>query len=176
MLIAKQLKHTNIAEYLLYMWSVEDLIRAFGFNIETINAQIIDKYQVSDTEKHEIYEWYESLIDMMQHESVRVKGHIQLNKNVLIDISEMHNQMLASGENVAYNAKFYSILPTINLLKSKSNDQSISDIEMCFVFLYGILNLKHTQKEISTETQNTQKEFVKFLSLLSRSYIEWKKQ
>ena len=174
MLIARQLKHTNIAEYLLYMWSVEDLIRAFNLNLETINEQVISKYQVSDDVKREIFEWYESLIDMMLQESVTVKGHIQLNKNILILLNEMHQELLTSGENVAYNAKFYSILPTINLLKSKSNDQSVSDIETCFIFLYGILSLKHTQQTITPETAHAQQEIVKFLALLSKKFNESK--
>lgn len=174
MLIAKELKHKNIAEYLLYMWSVEDLIRAFQMDLEKINTHIIQKYQVEDTVKREIYEWYESLIDMMKQESVVEKGHIQLNKNILIQLNDMHDELLASGENVAYNAKFYSILPTINLLKSKGNDTSISDIETCFVFLYGILNLKHTQQSISPETAHAQQEIVKFLALMSKSFNDSK--
>lgn len=36
MYISQQLKQQNIAEYLLYMWQVEDLIRANGFDIERI--------------------------------------------------------------------------------------------------------------------------------------------
>lgn len=36
MIIADRLKNTNRAEYLLYMWQVEDLIRAFQFNSERI--------------------------------------------------------------------------------------------------------------------------------------------
>lgn len=34
MYISQQLKQQNIAEYLLYMWQIEDLIRANGFDME----------------------------------------------------------------------------------------------------------------------------------------------
>ena len=40
MLIARQKRSENIAEYLLYMFQVEDLIRAYDFNLD----QIIDQY------------------------------------------------------------------------------------------------------------------------------------
>ena len=34
MIIAEQLRNSNRAEYLLYMWQVEDLIRAYDCDIE----------------------------------------------------------------------------------------------------------------------------------------------
>ena len=33
MFISKQLKENNIAEYLIYMWQVEDMIRANGCDL-----------------------------------------------------------------------------------------------------------------------------------------------
>ena len=33
MIIASQKKKENIAEYLLYMWQIEDIIRAYGLDI-----------------------------------------------------------------------------------------------------------------------------------------------
>ena len=36
MFISKQLKENNIAEYLIYMWQVEDMIRANGCDMEKI--------------------------------------------------------------------------------------------------------------------------------------------
>ncbi len=148
------------------------MIRACGLNMELIKSQIVDKYDVSADDKKMISEWYESLIDMMHQEGVSEKGHIQLVRNVIGDVNSFHKELLTSGEDAMYNAKFYSILPTINLLKSKGNDLGMSDIEVCFVFLYGMLTLKHTQKEITDATKQAQQEIVKFLAILSAKYIE----
>lgn len=41
MKIAQQLKEKNIAEYLIYMWQVEDLLRANGCDIDRIRQNII---------------------------------------------------------------------------------------------------------------------------------------
>ena len=38
MIIASQKKKENIAEYLLYMWQIEDIIRAYGLDIDQIQA------------------------------------------------------------------------------------------------------------------------------------------
>ena len=44
MKIAQQLKAKNIAEYLIYMWQVEDLIRANECDIDKIRENIISRY------------------------------------------------------------------------------------------------------------------------------------
>ena len=41
MIIARQKRKENIAEYLLYMWQVEDLIRANKFDMDSINRTVI---------------------------------------------------------------------------------------------------------------------------------------
>ena len=38
MIIASQKKKENIAEYLLYMWQIEDIIRAYGLDIPNTKA------------------------------------------------------------------------------------------------------------------------------------------
>ena len=62
MKIAQQLKAKNIAEYLIYMWQVEDLIRANGCDIDKIRENIISRYP--EEERPALEEWYGNLIDM----------------------------------------------------------------------------------------------------------------
>ena len=40
MIVARQKKKENIAEYLLYMWQIEDIIRACGGNIDVIKSRL----------------------------------------------------------------------------------------------------------------------------------------
>ena len=59
MIVARQKKKENIAEYLLYMWQIEDIIRACGGNIDVIQKQIIDGYRGQSPETmNAIREWY----------------------------------------------------------------------------------------------------------------------
>ena len=57
MIIASQKRRENIAEYLLYMWQIEDLIRANGLDINKIKATIIDRYQLTDEQRKQMTEW-----------------------------------------------------------------------------------------------------------------------
>ena len=77
MIIARQKRKENIAEYLLYMWQVEDLIRANKFDMDSINRTVIAHYDQPEEVKKEIAQWYEELIEMMRSEGVMEKGHIQ---------------------------------------------------------------------------------------------------
>ena len=170
MFIASQLKNQNIIEYLLYMWQIEDLIRAFELNIDKINAAIIEPYPVGNEEKQSLYHWYESLIEMMRDENAQQNGHLQLNKNVIIQLNDFHSELLQSGQEPGYNGSFFAILPSLNALRMKQNEMEISDIELAFNFLYGIMLLKIKKTEISLETQRTQTVITRYLTLLNKHY------
>ena len=172
MFIAHQLKQQNIAEYLLYMWQVEDIIRAFNADLDRIDSQFISTMNLTDEQHHQEREWYESLIDMMRREGVVEAGHIQLVKNILIDLQDCHLRQLQEGKDAFYNAKYYQLLPALALLKSRSTNPEMSDLEMCFIFLYGIMNLRRQNKEISSDTQQTAKSVSDFIALLVRKYNE----
>ncbi len=94
MIIASQKHKENIAEYLLYMWQIEDIIRANNLDIDRITASVIDRFQLTDAQRKEMVEWYESLIDMMRREGVEKTGHLQLNKNVIIQLTDLHLALL----------------------------------------------------------------------------------
>jgi len=173
MFIARKLKKENICEYLLYMWQVEDLIRAFNLNIDTINERIIASYPVKEGERKSLYEWYESLIEMMRLENVQTEGHLQLNKNIILELDELHSLIIRSGKDAGYNAKFYHVLPSITQLRKQSN-AALSDIELCFNFQYGIMMLRMKKAEITPETLQVQTEISKFMVLLARNFQLYK--
>ena len=52
MFVAEQLRKKNIAEYLLYMWQVEDVVRAFGLDAEKMAKEYVPQFGL-DAEKSE---------------------------------------------------------------------------------------------------------------------------
>ena len=174
MIIASQKKKENIAEYLLYMWQIEDLIRVYKLDIDAIQKYIIDPYDISDEKKKEMRDWYESLIEMMRSEGVEKKGHLQLNKNVIIDFTELHLAILKSPREPFYGASFFKTLPYIVELRGKSGNEQVGEIETCFNALYGVLLLKLQKKELSENTQVAIKQITTFLALLSEKYKQEK--
>ena len=107
MIVARQKRKENIAEYLLYMWQVEDLIRANNFDMDAIRRTVVDRYDQPAEVREEIARWYEELLEMMRSEGVKEKGHIQLNKNVIITLTDLHLRLLKSPKEMVYGAAYY---------------------------------------------------------------------
>lgn len=170
MLTARGKKNENIAEYILYMWHIEDQIRAFGLDIDNIQKSIIDKYDQEEIVKNEIRSWYESLIDMMKLENVSEHGHIQLNKNVILELTDLHNSLLASPGESFYIMTYYKILPLIVELRAKAGGKDFGEIETCLNLMYGILVLRLQKKEISAGTIAAAGQIGEFLKILATKY------
>lgn len=170
MLIAQKKRKENISEYLLYMWQVEDLIRANHFDSDEIRRNLVDRYDQPAAVKDEIARWYEELADMMRQEGVKERGHIQLNKNVIIALTDLHLRLLKSPKEMIYGSMYYKTLPYIVQLRAKSGGEDIPEIETCFTAVYGYLVLRMQGKEVSAETLEAIKQISAFLALLAEKY------
>lgn len=170
MYIASQKHKENIAEYLLYMWQIEDIIRANGLDIENIEKNVIARFQLEPAQKKEMIEWYESLIDMMRREGVEKSGHLQLNKNVIIQLTDLHLALLKDPRFPEYTAEFYKTLPYIVELRAKSGENPTGEIETCFNALYGMLMLRLQSKEVTQETRQAITQITRFIALLTKDY------
>lgn len=171
MFTASEKRKQNIAEYLLYMWQIEDIIRANGLDIDRIKANVIDRYEgLTDDQRRQMTEWYESLIDMMRREGVTEKGHLQLNRNVIVQLVDLHQALLRDPQFAEYTAEFYRTLPYIVELRAKSGDERPGEIEACFNALYGMLMLRLQGKEISEPTRQAVAQISKFIALLAHNF------
>lgn len=172
MYIAKKIRETSIAEYLLYMWQIEDLIRAYGCSLPRIRKEYISKFSdYTDEQKEEEADWFGNLIRMMNEEGKREAGHLSINNVVLQDLADLHQQLLESNRFPFYNAEYYKVLPFIVELRRKGNADA-GEIETCLNALYGIMVLRLKQKEISPETEHAIKEISTFIGMLSDYYIK----
>lgn len=174
MIIANKKRKENIAEYLLYMWQIEDSIRANDMDIDKIKNNIVDRFDIIAEQKQEMIHWYENLIEMMRIEQKQNSGHLQINKNVITELSDLHNQLLGSDKEHFYTAAFYKTLPYIVELRSKAGENAVGEIETCFLALYGILMLRMQGKEVSPQTLEAVKEISTFLAILSDKYKNFK--
>jgi flagellin-specific chaperone FliS len=170
MIIASAKRRENIAEYLIYMWHIEDLIRANDLDIDKIKSNVISRFNVDDSQKREMEEWYESLIDMMRREGVAKSGHLQINNNVLNQLVQLHQALLKDPKFPEYTSEFYRTLPFIVELRSKAGGNQVGEIETCFTALYGLLLMRLQHKELTENTQKAITQISKFIALLSHDF------
>ena len=167
MFIAKELRKKSIAEYLLYMWQIEDIIRAMGCSLPLIRKAYINKFtDYTDEQKEDEIDWFGNLVRMMNEEGKRDQGHLNINDIMVRDLVDLHQRLLQSNRFPIYNAEYYKVLPFIVELRGKG-DKNISEIETCLDALYGIMMLRMQKKEISPETEHAIKEISTFIGMLS---------
>ena len=177
MFVAKELRKKSIAEYLLYMWQIEDTIRAYDCSLTRIRKEYIDQFQYTEEQKEEEEDWFGDLVRMMNQEGCREGGHLQINKILMQDLTELHTQLLQSSKFPFYSAEYYRILPFIVELRGKTKrtaDKMLgkSEIETCFDLLYGVMMLRLQKKEITPETTRALNEITTFIGMLSDYYIK----
>ncbi len=171
MIIAQQRKKENLAEYILYMWQVEDIIRAYNFDIATIEKNIIAHFKETEEKQKEIYDWYDNLIAMMQLEKIEKSGHLQILKNNVNELFDFHLHLLNNVKDSKYIGYFQQAAGNIAEFKSKANTtENSNDIEICLTALYGILMLKLQQKEISKDTLAAVSTFSQLIAYLTAKY------
>lgn len=169
MFIAQELRKNSIAEYLLYMWQVEDIIRAYGCSLSRIRKEYIDSFELDDEQKEEELDWWGNLVRMMNQEGCREQGHLQINKIVVQDLTELHAQLLQSSKFPFYNTEYYKVLPFIVELRNRG-DKDLTEIETCLNALYGVIMLRLQHKDISPDTKHAIDEITTFLGMLSDYY------
>ena len=172
MFVSRELRKKNIAEYLLYMWQVEDLLRASGLSMEKIEKSLVEPYSLPDEQRKEMLEWYSNLAEMMRLEDVKDSGHLQINKNVIIMLVDLHLRLLKSPKVPFYSAAYYKALPFIVEFRNKSNGRDKNEIENCFDALYMVWLMRLQTREVSEQTLEATGEISKFISMLSLYYSE----
>ena len=68
MLTAKKKRRENIAEYILYLWQLEDLLRALQFSPEAIYSQLVQPSGLTEAQKQETFLWYMDIVNLLREE------------------------------------------------------------------------------------------------------------
>ena len=172
MYIAQELRKKNIAEYILYMWQVEDTIRAFGCQLSRIRREYIEQFDYTDEQKEEETDWFGNLIRMMNEEGCRERGHLQINKTTLMMLEDLHRQLIDSTKFPFYTSEYYKVLPYIVELRNRGANKKENEIETCFNSLYGVMMLKLQKKDISPDTAHAVKEITTLIGMLNDYYLK----
>lgn len=174
MIIAEQKKQENIIEYIIYMFQIQDILRANKFDIKKIGALIIDKYNVSDKER--IKNWYENLISQMKSENIETEGNLNFLNNIINELNNLHLALLSDKNNYKHSELYRWAKPNIDEFKKLSNSNSNNEIEICINALYTLLLLRLQNKPISDNTKTAMQTFSNLLADIALVYRMLEKQ
>ena len=147
MFIAREKKKTNIAEYVLYMWQVEDIIRSNDFDLGQISDLVISKFEAAAEGQYEMKFWYQNLIEQMMQEGISDKGHLKETLKHVEELNNLHNSLLTTIQDKDYQDQYLKTKDNLNNFMLKSGGEATNEIHACFIALYGLflLKLKQTQ-------------------------------
>lgn len=140
MLIALQKRKENIAEYILYLWQVEDLLRALQFSPEAIYRTLVDRIEGADEQQKEnIFNWYMQIVDLLRKEGKESQGHIDHTLHLVADLHNLHLQLMKLPVGEHYRSTYSRLAPELPRLRTIIEKEEMSDTELCSRALYAAM-------------------------------------
>jgi len=152
--------------------AIEDLIRAYNFDIDALEKNIYSSFSNDPVFRKEITEWYSNLVQMMEMEQIKKSGHLQITKNVVLDLNTLHVSLLKSPEESKYRELYSQAAPNLYQFQQKIDKPETNEVEMMFLGLYGLLMMRMKKNPVSEETEKAMKTFSDILATLTFKYHE----
>ncbi|MDR0386239.1 MAG: DUF4924 family protein [Prevotellaceae bacterium] len=167
MLIAKKKLTENIAEYVLYLWQIEDLLRALNFNTNLIREKLVEPLNLPEEKQEEVLLWYLDIIANLKDEEKEVTGHTCYSLQIISELNNLHLSLLKKGSK--YLNLYMDARNDIILFREKSGKKA-SDLEIAFDALYAKLLLRLKGEQISDETSAAFDRIASLIAYLSATF------
>ena len=139
--IAQQKRKENIAEYILYLWQIEDLLRALQFSPEAVYSTLVKPRNLDTRQEQMLLAWYMDIAHLLEQEGKEKSGHLDHTLHLISDMHDLHLRLMNQQEmDVMYRQRYTVLtqyLPTLRSLLGKESD--MSDTELCFRALYAAM-------------------------------------
>jgi hypothetical protein len=174
MTIAERKYAENIAEYVIYMWQMQDLLRAVNFDVESLES-FLRSFLPSEEKIQEEKIWFEGLAKSMKRSGAEEKGNVEEVQEVISELNLLHttlNTLLRDDEYIAANERAKE---NLDAYRERANGKALGEVEAYLTALYGLMVLRLRKQEISEETKNAMKTFSDVMVLLALQYNRMKK-
>ncbi len=175
MFIAKELKKTNISEYLIYMFQVEDMIRFNECDSGKVVENIVNSFSIPENQRIETKKWYEALCRMMNEEGIQESGHLKHISNQIKELTDYHYKLLELTDDNQYSALYNQSKNDIEIFRKKLPSKPESEIEVCLYALYSLMLMRLRKMSISAETHEAMTNFSTMMAYLTKKYHEFEK-
>lgn len=156
MFIAQAKRKENIAEYILYIWQLEDLLRAVQFSPEAIWSKLVVPQIPDDQHKqNDLLVWYMDLCSLLREEDKIQNGHLDHTLRLISDLQDLHSELLTAPAGEHYRKLYAALLPELAALRKAIGKEDISDIELAFRSLYAVM-LYRIKGDDSKENTNSE--------------------
>ncbi|RCL73118.1 MAG: DUF4924 family protein [Flavobacteriales bacterium] len=174
MLIAQKKKKENIAEYILYLFQIEDVVRSFKFDVDDIMEVFVLPNLPDRSFEGQYRKWYQEIITEMKVAKLEKKGHIDRIMEVFRELVFLHNTLYTMQKESKYKTLCENAAGYIPEYRSKSDMKNNHDIEVIIHAMYMKLQLRMRGKEITAETEEAFDAMRIQIAFLVREYHKMK--
>jgi hypothetical protein len=171
---AARKKEENIVEYILYMYQLEDVIRAFNLSLDDLLEHYVLPQLAEDADIEATKKWYSELIQQMKREGISQSGHFSELKDIVMELSYLHNTLINLSKEDQYRKAYHSASGFIDEFKDKTNLKDRNNIEIALHALYMKLLMRLKKTPISPETEEAFEAMRVILALLANAYRRMK--
>ncbi len=156
-----ELRLQNPAEYIIYMWKLEDMVRAFP------TEKDFEEY-CKEARSNQNVDAFISILESVRKELVEdgnleiVGKHTKSVQSLIEELEAEHKRLCDDKKEEVYEGVYIQVLPSILALKGKSGGKNRGEIETCLIAIYGYHTLQSKNEEVFPETL----EMLKKISLL----------
>ncbi|MBQ8864465.1 MAG: DUF4924 family protein [Rikenellaceae bacterium] len=167
--IAQSKRSENIAEYILYLWQIEDLLRALEFDEQAIDRVLVAPRGFSESKAMLFRSWYVEMGNLLRREGKAESGHLDHTLHLIADIQDLARRLTKLEIGKEYRRAMEALEPLLPELKSKMAGKEIGDVELCFRALYASI-LYRMKGEHSELTDQVVKVISPVIAELARVY------
>jgi hypothetical protein len=174
MLLAEDKKKTNIIEYLILIYQMEDLVRACNFDIDVLMDKFIHPHVNDEKIIVDYRKWYGSILQDLKSFNRQKHGHTSEVYEIQMELFYLHNSLLTVTPNDDYIKVYTESQEHINAFRDKTPMQ-LNDVDLCIYALHMKLLLKLKGKEINEESEKSFDKMRFLLASLAKAYHKMKK-
>jgi hypothetical protein len=168
--VADKKKTQNIPEYIIYMYQMEDLLRAYQFNLDDVRQYVISHYPVSASEKEETAAWFADLVFEMKKAKVEESGHLPQTQGLVDQLASIHWSLLKTDSQ--YFGLYQNAKPhLIRLILEAGEKAPKHEIQMGINAIYGLLLARLRSREVPADILEATDTFGDLLSYLNWAFF-----
>ncbi|MEN9994684.1 MAG: hypothetical protein RL762_1341 [Bacteroidota bacterium] len=168
------LQNENVAEYLLYIFQIEALVRTINLDITRLEHELLAPAFTDPSQLEHQLSWYRTIVAEMQQRGLQKEGHLDQVEEILMELIYLHNTLLTILNDDKYKGLCEHAHDALQAFKVKSNMATRHDIEVLLHAMFMKLQLKMKKQEISAETEAAFDLFRIQLAYLSKNYKRMK--
>ena len=172
MILAETKKKAHIVEYILFLWQIEDLVRAAQFDPNVLEKWAEDTANSEGSDPEREKEWIVSMAADMRSQGKTESGHVASVSETMVELAHLHEMLIGPMEDKRYKEVFEVAEPMMKEISAKQPGPASHPVEQLLVVLYGFLILRLQKQSISAETESGFVAFRNWANVLAKGHIQ----